>query len=109
MDEERRAFRHRILMEEVNEFLEADTLVDQIDANIDTLYVTLGNLVELGVFDAQSFLDIVQHANMAKLFPDGKPHYNDYGKVIKPDGWKAPEGKIAEELASQIKRVSEAV
>jgi predicted HAD superfamily Cof-like phosphohydrolase len=32
---------------------------------------------------------------MAKLWPDGKPHYNPKdGKVIKPEGWEDPAPKI---------------
>lgn len=31
---------------------------------------------------------------MSKLFPDGKPHYNETGKVIKPEGWEDPNKKL---------------
>ena len=47
--------------------------------------------------------DIVQRANMAKLWPDGKPHYNPKdGKVIKPAGWEDPEPKIRAYIDSVI-------
>lgn len=31
---------------------------------------------------------------MSKLWPDGKPHYNEIGKVIKPVGWEDPHQKL---------------
>lgn len=37
---------------------------------------------------------IVQEANMSKLWSDGRPHYNDMGKVIKPQGWQDPHPKL---------------
>ena len=49
--------------------------------------------------------DIVQKANMAKLWPDGKPHYNPKdGKVIKPDGWEDPAPKIKAYIDAVIAR-----
>jgi predicted HAD superfamily Cof-like phosphohydrolase len=39
---------------------------------------------------------------MAKLFPDGKPRYRESdGKIIKPDGWVAPEPKLKSEIERQ--------
>ena len=31
---------------------------------------------------------------MSKLFLDGKPHYNEMGKVIKPENWQDPHPKL---------------
>ena len=40
---------------------------------------------------------------MAKLWPDGKPHYNPKdGKVIKPEGWEDPAPKIKAYIDSVI-------
>ena len=84
------------MLEEINEFLDAvkeQDVVAQADAMIDTIYFALGTLVEMGVQPGILF-DIVQHANMSKIWPDGKPHYNGTGKVIKPEGWENPHPKL---------------
>ncbi|WP_167483601.1 AP2 domain-containing protein [Paenibacillus xylanexedens] len=78
-----------------------DRLIGQVDALIDIKYFAEGGLVETSVIPDKIF-DIVHSANMQKLFSDGNPHYNEVGKVIKPDGWEAPEPKIEEEIKRQI-------
>lgn len=88
------------LNEEVGELASAFSLVDQADAYIDILYFALGGLVELGVRPAPLF-DIVQAANMAKLWDDGKPRFREDGKIIKPAAWQAPEPKLAAEIERQ--------
>ncbi|MGI6316312.1 MAG: HAD family hydrolase [Christensenellales bacterium] len=90
---ERAAARADWMREEINEFLDAKTLTDQADAMIDLLYFALGTLVEMSV-PPQKLFDIVQKANMTKLWPDGKPHYREDGKVIKPAGWEPPEPQL---------------
>lgn len=90
---ERVAVRHSWLQEEIDEFVDAKTIADQADAMIDTIYFAVGTLVEMGV-QPQELFEIVQAANMAKLWPDGKPHYNEHNKVIKPEGWEDPEPKL---------------
>lgn len=99
LSSERVAKRAGWLLEEIEEFKDAATLEDQVDAMIDTLYFAYGTLVELGV-DPDPIFEIVHRANMAKLFPDGLPHFHN-GKVIKPDNWQAPEPKIREEIERQ--------
>ncbi|MGR6760264.1 hypothetical protein ACU1JV_00275 [Paenibacillus sp. T2-29] len=79
-----------------------DNLIGQIDALIDIKYFAEGGLVEASVVPDRIF-DLVHQANMSKIFPDGEPHYNEVGKVIKPEGWEAPEPKIEEEVKRQIK------
>lgn len=86
------------------EFLEATDIVGQVDAVIDGIYFLLGTLVEMGVKPNRLF-DIVQNANMGKLFPDGKPQYRADGKIKKPDNWErdfAPESRIKAEIERQI-------
>jgi predicted HAD superfamily Cof-like phosphohydrolase len=86
--------RAKWMNEEVAEFLIADDIYEQADAMIDLIYFALGTLVEMGL-EADELFEIVQQANMAKLWPDGKPHYNPKdGKVIKPEGWEDPAPKI---------------
>lgn len=79
-------------------------LIGQIDAFTDILYFGNGGFVEMGVIPDPIY-NLVHNSNMAKIFPDGKPHYNEVGKVIKPEGWEenfAPEPKIEEEIKNQI-------
>jgi predicted HAD superfamily Cof-like phosphohydrolase len=102
MDKYRAEARMNWVKEEVDEFLEADNVIDQADALVDALYFILGSAVEIGV-DLEPVFDIVQKANMAKLWADGKPHFRTDGKVIKPEGWQAPEPQIQAEVERQMK------
>ena len=103
MDIKRSEARMNWVKEEVQEFLDADNVIDQADALVDALYFILGTAVEIGV-DLEPVFDIVQNANMAKLWADGKPHYRELdGKVAKPDGWEAPEPQIQAEIERQMK------
>ncbi len=94
IDKKRALSRAKWMNEEVAEFLIADDIYEQADAMIDLLYFALGTMVEMGLEPDELFA-IVQNANMSKLWPDGKPHYNPKdGKVIKPEGWQDPAPKI---------------
>lgn len=85
-------------------------LTNQVDALVDLLYFVYGSFVLLGI-DPEPMLEIVHQANMGKLFPDGKPHYDKVThKVLKPEQWMekyAPEKKIALEIERQRKRKRE--
>lgn len=87
-----------------------DALVAQTDALTDLLYLTYGSFALMGV-DPQPIMAIVHEANMGKLFPDGKPHYDPVtNKVMKPANWAeefAPEAKIKEELQRQLRQGQE--
>src|SRR5512142_885554 len=88
--------------EEADELREAATIEEQADAFIDVIYFALGGLVNLGVRPGPLW-DIVQGANMAKLWPDGRPrHRESDGKVIKPEGWEDPGPKLAAEVRRQL-------
>ena len=81
-------------------------LIGQVDALIDTLYFTYGSFVLMGV-DPERIFDIVHQANMGKVFPDGKAHFDPVThKILKPDDWEekyAPEPAIKKEIERQIK------
>lgn len=83
---------------------DSDPLVGQVDALVDLLYLTYGSFALMKV-DPQPMMEIVHDANMNKLFPDGKPHYDPItNKVLKPASWQenyAPEAKIKAELKRQ--------
>ena len=82
------------------------SLTGQVDALIDMLYLTYGSFVLMGV-DPERLFDIVHRANMGKIFPDGKAHFDpDTHKILKPDDWEknyAPEPAIRSELNRQIR------
>jgi predicted HAD superfamily Cof-like phosphohydrolase len=102
IDKRRALSRAKWMQEEVAEFLIADDIYEQADAMIDLMYFALGTMVEMGL-EADELFAIVQQANMAKLWPDGKPHYNPKdGKVIKPEGWEDPAPKIKAYIDSVI-------
>ena len=102
VDKKRALSRGKWMNEEVAEFLVAEDIYEQADAMIDLIYFALGTLVEMGL-EADELFDIVQQANMSKLWPDGKPHYNPKdGKVIKPADWQDPAPKIRAYIDSVI-------
>jgi predicted HAD superfamily Cof-like phosphohydrolase len=100
LSKEEVADRYKWMLEELNEFKEAKTLEDQVDALTDLLYFTFGTFNMAGVKPFNIF-KIVHNANMAKLWEDRKPHYGEDGKVIKPKGWKPPEPLIKKEIERQ--------
>jgi predicted HAD superfamily Cof-like phosphohydrolase len=104
LQSERVETRANWLLEEINEFKGAQTLEEQADAMIDTIYLALGTLVEMGVRPEKLF-DIVHEANMSKLWEDGKPRYRESdGKVIKPPTWKDPGPRLTEEIERQRRK-----
>ena len=83
-----------LIDEEVGELLEAvaaDDKVEQLDALVDILVVTMG-AIRAGGFDGEGAWEEVMRTNFAKIDPDtGKVRKREDGKVLKPEGWKAPE------------------
>lgn len=81
-----------LIEEELNELKEAiknKDIVEVADALTDILYVTYGAGHSFGVNLDECF-DEVQRSNMSKLGEDGKPIYNDSGKVMKGPNYFAP-------------------
>lgn len=70
-------------------------LVAAADALADITVVTEGSAITLGV-DLDRVFDIVHGTNMSKVMPDGTLNRDEFGKVLKPEGWVAPTEKIAE-------------
>jgi predicted HAD superfamily Cof-like phosphohydrolase len=84
-----------LIHEEFNdEFLaaqRANDRVEQLDALIDILVVTIG-AIHSGGFDAEGAWKEVMSTNFAKIDKEtGKVRKRGDGKVLKPVGWKAPE------------------
>ncbi len=77
--------RYNLIKEELDEFEEAlkdKNLKEVADALTDILYVTYGAGHAFGI-DLDKCFDEVQSSNMSKLGEDGKPIYNEHGKVMK--------------------------
>jgi predicted HAD superfamily Cof-like phosphohydrolase len=89
------------LDEEVIELREATTIAEQADAYIDIIYFAVGGLVEMGV-NPDKLWSIVHGANMAKVWPDGTVRRRADGKIVKPDGWVAPDALIEAEILRQV-------
>mgnify|MGYP001028095480 CR=1 FL=1 len=83
-----------LIREEVGELEDAiadNDRIEQLDALIDILVVTLG-AVRAGGFKGQEAWTEVMDTNFAKIDPTtGKVIKREDGKVLKPEGWKAPE------------------
>ena len=89
-----------LIEEELNELKEAiknNDIVEVADALTDILYVTYGAGHSFGV-NLDKCFDEVQRSNMSKLGEDGKPIYNDSGKVMKGPNYFAPNLKKIIEL-----------
>ena len=87
------ALYNKLIEEEVSELSAAirdNDRVEQLDALIDILVVTIGALHSMGV-DPQAAWREVMSTNFAKIDPvTGKVRKREDGKVLKPEGWKAP-------------------
>ena len=83
-----------LIDEEVEELVEAVAAhdkVEQLDALVDILVVTIGAIRAAG-WDGEAAWKEVMDTNFAKIDPEtGKVRKREDGKVLKPEGWKAPE------------------
>ena len=84
--------RINLIEEELNEFREAMSkkdLKEAADALTDILYVTYGAGHAFGI-NLDDCFEEVQKSNMSKLDNDGKPIYNQHGKVMKGPNYFKP-------------------
>ena len=84
-DEKITSLRYELINEELEEFKEAiikKDIKEVADALTDILYVTYGAGHAFGI-DLDKCFEEVQNSNMSKLGADGKPIYNEKGKVMK--------------------------
>tara|TARA_B100000886_G_scaffold314557_1_gene251923 strand:- start:1151 stop:1522 length:372 start_codon:yes stop_codon:yes gene_type:complete len=85
--------RYNLIKEELDEFKQAldnNDLLEIADALTDILYVTYGAGHAFGI-DLDACFDEVQNSNMSKLGLDGKPIFNDQGKVMKGPSYFKPD------------------
>ena len=85
--------RYNLIKEELDELKKAmdnKDLLEVADALTDILYVTYGAGIAFGI-DLDKCFDQVQKSNMSKLGKDGKPIYNQAGKVMKGPNYFKPD------------------
>ena len=76
-------------LEELEQALNDKNLLEVADALTDILYVTYGAGHSFGI-NLDACFEEVQRSNMSKLDADGKPIYNEYGKVMKGPNFSKP-------------------
>ena len=76
-------------LEELKDAISKKDLKETIDALTDILYVTYGAGHAFGV-NLDKCFEEVQNSNMSKLGEDGKPIYNESGKVMKGPNYFKP-------------------
>ena len=77
-------------LEELKEAIKDKNLLEVADALTDILYVTYGTGHAFGINLDECF-DEVQNSNMSKLDGNGKPIYNNSGKVMKGPNYFKPD------------------
>jgi predicted HAD superfamily Cof-like phosphohydrolase len=77
-------------LEELKEALDNKDIKEVADALADILYVTYGAGHAFGI-DLDKCFEEVQNSNMSKLGSDGKPIYNENGKVMKGPNYFKPD------------------
>ena len=87
--------RLELIKEELDELTEAmknNDLLEVADALTDILYVTYGAGHAFGI-NLDKCFEEVQNSNMSKLDDNGKPIYNEHGKVMKGPNYFKPDLK----------------
>ena len=85
--------RYNLIKEELEELKQAidnKDLLEVADALTDLLYVTYGAGHSFGI-NLDDCFNEVQNSNMSKLGSDGKPIYNEDGKVMKGPNYYKPD------------------
>ena len=77
-------------LEELTEAMQKKDLLEVADALTDILYVTYGAGHAFGI-NLDACFNEVQNSNMSKLGKDGKPIYNESGKVMKGPNYFKPD------------------
>ena len=77
-------------LSELNDAMNNKDLLEVADDLTDILYVTYGAGHAFGI-DLDKCFDEVQNSNMSKLDENGKPIYNEHGKVMKGPNYFKPD------------------
>ena len=92
-EEKIKTLRYDLIKEEIEEFrvaIENNDIKEVADALTDILYVTYGAGHAFGI-NLDKCFEEVQNSNMSKLDLNGKPIYNDKGKVMKGPKYFKPD------------------
>ena len=87
------SLRYDLIEEELEELkiaMKNKDLLEVADALTDILYVTYGAGHAFGI-DLDKCFEEVQNSNMSKLGKDGKPIFNEFGKVMKGPKYFRPD------------------
>lgn len=95
LDRDGYLLRHRIMAEEVDEYLEAceqGDLTGIADALGDQLYILCGTLLKHGLqHKIEDVFTEIHYSNMSKLDENGQPIYREDGKVMKGPHYFKPD------------------
>lgn len=107
------SLRSKLMVEEVDEYLEAQTIGDVADALGDQLYILCGTIAVHGLQDKiVDIFNAIHESNMSKLGLDGNPVINGkqvfdeskpIGKILKGPNYFTPTSQIEEILKSNGK------
>ena len=89
------SLRYNLIKEELDELkiaIDKKDIIEVADALTDILYVTYGAGHAFGINLDKCFNE-VQNSNMSKLDDNGKPIYNEFGKVMKGPNYFKPDLK----------------
>ena len=92
-DDKITSLRYDLIREELSELKDAidnKNITEVADALTDILYVTYGAGHAFGI-DLDRCFEEVQNSNMSKLGADGKPIFNESGKVMKGPNYFKPD------------------
>ena len=80
----------RLIAEEAQEFIDAESEVEALDACLDMFWVIAGFMVANGWL-IHSAWDEVVRSNLSKIPADGVMLKHEDGKFLKPEGYSKPE------------------
>ena len=89
------SLRYNLIKEELDELkiaIDKKDIIEVADALTDILYVTYGAGHAFGI-NLDNCFNEVQNSNMSKLDDNGKPIYNEFGKVMKGPNYFKPDLK----------------
>jgi predicted HAD superfamily Cof-like phosphohydrolase len=93
-----RAWLIAALGEELQEFVDSPSLIDDADALLDLCYFAIGGLVRSGLSAKQieEIFNVIHNANMNKNagIKSTRKGYDGVTDAIKPEGWMPPEDQI---------------
>ena len=88
---EEKAFRITAMQEELDEYVVADNLEDELDAMIDLIVFALGTIERQGLLDVfVPAYNRVMEANLAKEVGTNAKRGNFQLDLVKPEGWTPP-------------------